>query len=93
MVLVRPAPPVPAAITRRTDRPPPGAFTAIVPAFEDGTTTAAAADGPYDAFLAADSTALEAAAPGVSVVPVELAAEDVSAEDHLARVVQAAELA
>jgi soluble lytic murein transglycosylase-like protein len=70
-----------------------GAFTAIVPALEDGTTTTAAADGPYDAFLAADSTALEAAAPAVSMVPVELAAEDVSAEDHLARVVQAAELA
>jgi soluble lytic murein transglycosylase-like protein len=70
-----------------------GAFTAIVPALEDGTTTAAAADGPYDAILAADSTALEAATPAVSMVPVELAAEDVSAEDHLARVVQAAELA
>jgi soluble lytic murein transglycosylase-like protein len=70
-----------------------GAFTAIVPALEDGTTTTAAADGPYDAFLAADSTALEAAAPAVSMVPVELAAEDVSAEDHLARVVQAADLA
>jgi soluble lytic murein transglycosylase-like protein len=70
-----------------------GAFTAIVPALEDGTATTAAADGPYDAFLAADSTALEAAAPAVSVVPVELAAEEVSTEDHLARVVQAAELA
>jgi soluble lytic murein transglycosylase-like protein len=70
-----------------------GAFTAIVPALEDGTTTTAAADGPYDAILAADSTALEAAAPAVSMVPVELAAEDVSAEDHLARVVQAADLA
>jgi soluble lytic murein transglycosylase-like protein len=70
-----------------------GAFTAIVPALEDGTTTAAAADGPYDAILAADSTALEAATPAVSMVPVELASEDVSAEDHLARVVQAAELA
>jgi soluble lytic murein transglycosylase-like protein len=70
-----------------------GAFTAIVPALEDGTTTAAAADGPYDAFLAADSTALDAAAPAVAMVPVELASEDVSAEDHLARVVQAAELA
>jgi soluble lytic murein transglycosylase-like protein len=70
-----------------------GAFTAIVPALEDGTTTAAAADGPYDAILATDSTALEAATPAVSMVPVELASEDVSAEDHLARVVQAAELA
>jgi Transglycosylase SLT domain len=73
-----------------------GAFTAIVPSLDDGATTAASANGPYDAMLAADSMALESAtdaAPAVSVVPVELAAEDVSTEDHLARVVQAAELA
>jgi hypothetical protein len=73
-----------------------GAFTAIVPALEDGTATAASAEGPYDAVLAADRTALEAAvdaAPAVSVLPVELAAEAVPAEVHVARVVQAAELA
>jgi soluble lytic murein transglycosylase-like protein len=70
-----------------------GAFTAIVPALEDGTTSTAVADGPYDAVLAADSAALEATAPAVSMVPVELSAEGVSTEDQLARVVQAAELA
>jgi soluble lytic murein transglycosylase-like protein len=71
-----------------------GAFTAIVPALEDGTTTTASADGPYDAVLAADSTALDSAAPAVSVIPVELAAEEAaSPEDQVARVVQAAELA
>ena len=70
-----------------------GAFTAIVPTVEDGTATAAAADAPYDTVLAADSTALEAAVPAVSVVPVELAGETVPAEEHVARVVQAAELA
>jgi hypothetical protein len=70
-----------------------GAFSAIVPLFEDGTATAAAAEGHYDAMLAADSESLESAAPAVSVVPVELAAEGVPIEDHVARVVQAAELA
>ncbi|HLU60247.1 MAG TPA: transglycosylase SLT domain-containing protein [Pseudonocardia sp.] len=70
-----------------------GAFTAIVPALEDGTATSASADGPFDAALASNSTALEAAAPAVSMVPVELAAEAESVEDHVARVVQAAELA
>jgi soluble lytic murein transglycosylase-like protein len=73
-----------------------GAFTAIVPALEDGTATAASAEGSYDAVLAADRTALEAAvdaAPAVSVLPVELAAEAVPADVHVARVVQAAELA
>ncbi len=49
-----------------------GTFTAIVPLFEDSTATAA--EGHYDAMLAADSASLEAAAPAVSVVPVELAA-------------------
>jgi hypothetical protein len=70
-----------------------GAFSAIVPLFEDGTATAAAAEGHYDAMLAADSESLESAAPAVSVVPVELAAEGVPIEDHVARVVQAVELA
>lgn len=70
-----------------------GAFSAIVPTLDDGTATTAAADGPYDAVLAADSTAMEVAATAVSMVPVELAAEAVPPEDHVARVVQAAELA
>jgi soluble lytic murein transglycosylase-like protein len=71
-----------------------GAFTAIVPALEDGTATSAAADGPFDAALAANSTALDAIAPVVSMVPVELAADaSDSVEDHVARVVQAADLA
>jgi soluble lytic murein transglycosylase-like protein len=70
-----------------------GAFSAIIPTLEDGTATTAAADAPYDAMLAADSTALDASAPAVAVVPVELAEEAVPVEDHVARVVQAAELA
>jgi soluble lytic murein transglycosylase-like protein len=70
-----------------------GAFSAIVPLFEDSAPTAAADEGHYDAMLAADSTALDSDAPAVSMVPVELAAETVSVEDHVARVVQAAELA
>jgi soluble lytic murein transglycosylase-like protein len=70
-----------------------GAFSAIIPTLEDGTATTAAADAPYDAMLAADSTALDASAPAVAVVPVELAEETVPVEDHVARVVQAAELA
>ena len=68
-----------------------GAFSAIVPLFEDSTATAA--EGHYDAMLAADSTALDSDMPAVSMVPVELAAETVSVEDHVARVVQAVELA
>jgi soluble lytic murein transglycosylase-like protein len=74
-----------------------GAFTAIVPTLDDGAATAAAADGPYDAVLASDSTDLETAeeaAPAVvSMVPVELAAEALPPEAYVARVVQAAELA
>jgi soluble lytic murein transglycosylase-like protein len=70
-----------------------GAFTAIVPALEDGTATSAAADSPYDAALASNSTALDSFAPVVSVVPVALAADSESVEDHVARVVQAADLA
>ncbi len=70
-----------------------GAFTAIVPALEDGTATSAAADGPYDAALAANSMALDDIASAVSMVPVELAAESESVEDHVSRVVQAADLA
>ena len=70
-----------------------GAFTAIVPALEDGTATSAAADGPFDAALASNSTALDAVAPVVSMVPVAPAAESESVEDHVARVVQAAALA
>jgi soluble lytic murein transglycosylase-like protein len=70
-----------------------GAFTAIVPALEDGTATSAAADGPFDAALASNSTALDAIAPAVSMVPVALAADSESVEDHVARVVQAADLA
>jgi Transglycosylase SLT domain len=70
-----------------------GAFTAIIPTVEDGTATAAAADSPYDAALASSSTALDAVAPAVSMVPVELAADADSVEEHVARVVQAADLA
>jgi soluble lytic murein transglycosylase-like protein len=70
-----------------------GAFTAIVPALEDGTATSAAADGPFDAALASNSTALDEFAPVVSMVPVDLAADSESVEDHVARVVQAADLA
>jgi soluble lytic murein transglycosylase-like protein len=71
-----------------------GAFTAIVPALEDGTATSAAADGPFDAALASNSTTLDAIGPVVSMVPVELAADaSESVEDHVARVVQAADLA
>ena len=70
-----------------------GAFTAIVPALEDGTATTAAADAPFDAALASNSTALDAVAPVVSMVPVALSAEAESVEDHVARVVQAAALA
>jgi soluble lytic murein transglycosylase-like protein len=70
-----------------------GAFTAIVPALDDGTATSAAADGPYDAALASTSTDLESVAAVVSMVPVELTAEAESVEDHVARVVQAADLA
>jgi soluble lytic murein transglycosylase-like protein len=70
-----------------------GAFTALVPALEDGTATTAAADAPFDAALASNSTALDAVAPVVSMVPVALAAEAESVEDHVARVVQAAALA
>lgn len=70
-----------------------GAFTAIVPALDDGTATSAAADGPYDAALASNNAALDALAPAVSVVPVELDADAESVEDHVARVVQAADLA
>jgi soluble lytic murein transglycosylase-like protein len=70
-----------------------GAFTALVPALEDGTATTAAADAPFDAALASNSTALDAVAPVVSMVPVALATEAESVEDHVARVVQAAALA
>jgi transglycosylase-like protein with SLT domain len=69
-----------------------GAFTAIVPALEDGRATSAAADGPYDAALASNSMSLGTAAV-VSVVPVELDSDSESLEDHVARVVQAADLA
>jgi soluble lytic murein transglycosylase-like protein len=70
-----------------------GAFTAIVPALEDGTATSAAADSPFDAALASNSTTLDSLAPVVSMVPVDLAAEAESVQDHVARVVQAADLA
>jgi soluble lytic murein transglycosylase-like protein len=70
-----------------------GAFTAIVPALQDGTTTSAAADAPFDAALASNSTTLDSLAPIVSMVPVAIAAESETVEDHVARVVQAAELA
>jgi soluble lytic murein transglycosylase-like protein len=70
-----------------------GAFTAIVPALEDGTATSAAADSPYDAALASNSTALDSVAPAASIVPVDLADDMKSLEDDVARVVQAADLA
>jgi soluble lytic murein transglycosylase-like protein len=74
-----------------------GAFTALLPTPADGTTTTAAADAPLDAVLAAESSALEqAAASGGAagaVIPVELAAESAPADEHLARLVQGAEIA
>jgi soluble lytic murein transglycosylase-like protein len=70
-----------------------GAFTAIIPTMEDGTATSAAADTPYGAALASNSTALDGVAPAASMVPVELAAQAESVEEHVARVVQAADLA
>ncbi|TQM02198.1 transglycosylase SLT domain-containing protein [Pseudonocardia kunmingensis] len=74
-----------------------GAFTALLPTPADGTTTTAAADAPLDAMLAAESSALESAAAtgvaSVAVLPVELAAESVPADEHLARLVQGAEIA
>ncbi|MGH8966279.1 MAG: transglycosylase SLT domain-containing protein, partial [Actinomycetes bacterium] len=81
-----------------------GAFTALLPTPADGTATMAAADGPYDTVLAAESSSLTGgdldpesddwAAAAVAVLPVELASEAASAsEDHLARLVQGAEIA
>jgi soluble lytic murein transglycosylase-like protein len=69
-----------------------GAFTALLPTPDDGTTTSAAADAPLDAVLAAESAALESAA-AVAVLPVGLATEAASTDEHLARLVQAADLA
>jgi soluble lytic murein transglycosylase-like protein len=66
-----------------------GAFTAIVPAPEDGT----AADSPYDAALASTSTALDSVTPAASIVPVDLVDDMDSIKDDVARVVQAADLA
>jgi soluble lytic murein transglycosylase-like protein len=77
-----------------------GAFTALLPTLDDGTATTAAADGPYDAVLAAESNALESdadeewSAAVAAVLPVDLATEAESVtEEHLARLVQGAELA
>jgi soluble lytic murein transglycosylase-like protein len=74
-----------------------GAFTALLPTPADGTTTDAAADAPYDAVLASESSALEAvgesATSAAAVLPVELAAESAPADEHLARLVQGAEIA
>ncbi|OZM83639.1 transglycosylase SLT domain-containing protein [Pseudonocardia sp. MH-G8] len=74
-----------------------GAFTALLPTPADGTTTTAAADAPYDTVLAAESSELETAAESTrfstAVLPVELAAEAVPADEHLARLVQGAEIA
>ena len=72
-----------------------GAFTALLPTPQDGTTTAASADAPYDTVLASESSALETAAgaASVAVLPVELAAESAPADVHLAQLVQGAEIA
>ncbi len=75
-----------------------GAFTALLPTPGDGTTTTAAADSPYNAVLAAESSELDTTAAGsaamaVAVLPVELAAEAAPADEHLAHLVQGAELA
>jgi soluble lytic murein transglycosylase-like protein len=70
-----------------------GAFTALVPALQDGTTTSAAADAPFDTALAANSTGLDALTPAVSVLPVDLADDLESLQDDVARVAQAADLA
>jgi Transglycosylase SLT domain len=70
-----------------------GAFTAIVPTLEDGTTTSAAADAPLDTTLAANRTALDSAGPAVSIVPVDLADDMDAIKDDVAKVVQAADLA
>ena len=70
-----------------------GAFTAIVPTLEDGTTTSAAADAPFDAALAANSTTLGSLGPAAAIVPVDLVEDMESIKDDVARVVQAADLA
>jgi soluble lytic murein transglycosylase-like protein len=75
-----------------------GTFTALLPTPEDGTATTAAADGPYDTMLAAVSSALdpddsEWAAPAAAVIPVDLTAEDDSADEQLASLVRGADLA
>jgi hypothetical protein len=73
-----------------------GTFSALVPTPEDGTASTAAADGPFDAMLASDSTALEpGAAPelDLAVLPVELADEAVPVADHVERLIRAADLA
>jgi soluble lytic murein transglycosylase-like protein len=70
-----------------------GAFTAIVPTLEDGTTTSAAADAPFDTALAANSTTLGSLGPAAAIVPVDLVEDMESIKDDVARVVQAADLA
>lgn len=49
-----------------------GTFSALLPTPEDGTTTAAAADAPFDTVLAADSSALQDVVASVAVLPVDL---------------------
>jgi soluble lytic murein transglycosylase-like protein len=73
-----------------------GTFTALVPTPQDGTATTAAADGPFDGMLATDSTELKPTAHeavAVAVLPVALASESEPADEHLARLVQGADLA
>jgi len=76
-----------------------GAFTALLPTPDDGTTTTAAADAPYDTVLASESSALEPAAAALGApapaafTPVEPVLAEVAADAHLARLVQGAELA
>jgi hypothetical protein len=73
-----------------------GAFAAIVPTPQDGTTTTAGAEeGPLDTVLAAAGGALEVrtANPSATLMPVEFA-DDVESltEEHLAHLDKAAEL-
>jgi soluble lytic murein transglycosylase-like protein len=77
-----------------------GTFSAIVPTPGDGTNMAAAEEGPVDARLAASSAALPAALPdagGSFVRPVSLPVDETTqfdaAEQHLALLDKAAELA
>jgi soluble lytic murein transglycosylase-like protein len=73
-----------------------GTFTALIPTPGDGTTTTAAAaeDSPLQAVLAANSDALATTAVSTAVLPVDYEIDDdSSAEDHVALLEKAADLA